>query len=1067
MKIHLTRSVIMVILILTFILSAPSLLIKPAYAACPQGMSKDSQRLANYLKVIKGYFAEVKGTINTGDGGKEYIAGLLMYEGYAGIGDYITLSSGALSREYETFIRKIDQLKRNFDGPQRAESPAMLSPAMRSRHKATGSLASNEGASVRELFTNASELFTYQKMGESPYEGGYAQRSAVGQNAAKNYANMLRSRNSALVSALTDYLSVVEYELKGILQLSPNSKATPEQFYIAREGVSFAYSTTKSIRKIDVTLANNRFERNKDFYQAYATYYNACVGALIDASSYVTGGSISYHGIDPVDTPSSYFWTETTKQGGKQTDWTKYVGGSQSHTDHEWALDKEKGWAWKDTEVDDGFGARAAFQTDAVIGGFNIGEIKNAIDEGRKLYWDPGDGKLQLIIPDGVRVEIAGKAADYYNYDNTLYAGVKSAQATLVTTLNSALNKYRYSLPYSQGFSSVPATYVEATGMYGVSGYYSIPTAINSYTERGNSPPVADAGVYAAQKIPATFILSSANSSDPDGDNLEFRWIITGIPETEEAKSSQYVLYQRLPGSRIASITPDLAGNWEVTLEVNDGKTVIEAGASLTAIRHILWIQHSDKVIALIDIGSDGKKYNYYLEASPDEAGMYLNYNDEGKPVDRDTRYQPPSGEGEYCFKIRRDPNFLDVGTSGAYDGKFGSTNLADEKIEGRDNPAIFCRGLWMPSLKSAFGQKVSIPFLAVPISVNVLDPQVTDLVLATWDCPYGRKISSPDNVSRLQGTYYIGQWIDNYMWINDHKGGERFKAFAGSNGVPDWMEQKAAETLNNYTEALPYVEQIGVCSDPAYEGLYRKGTKTILINPAFLETRYNSFNLNGYGFTNEYGLEGIARHEAFHALYWHTFTDPGKRKYSDTDKDLLPGNGEFDYLVDSKENRHGGYGPFFDRTIGAFVHNGDKEPDISEGRIKIDWGSIPMKEINNTTPSFELIYLPRGIPIDEVTKLEMHFIMCKDKSIRYVVPKYIYRLIDQKTPAPTIAIKFSRNAQWLEQIRKNQREGYVFEPVLYFNYAIRTPHNIDEYEASLIEPGDYTGRWRKSRGAT
>ncbi len=1051
MKAYLHRSILTLIIFLTFILLPPYLFVQPAYAdsACAQGMSKDSQRLANYLKVIQGYLAEVKGTINTGDGGKEYIAELLMKKnGYAGIGDYITLPSGALSREYETFIRKIDQLERNFDGPDRAESPAMLSPAKQQRDKATGSLAYDEGTS---------ELFTYQKMGESPYEGGYDERNSDGQNAAKNYANMLRNRNSALVSALNDYLTAVEYKLKSILQLSPNSKAPAELFYIAKEGVSFAYSATKSIRKIYVTLANNRFERNKDFYQAYATYYNACTDALIGAFGSVTGGNIIYHGYD-IEGPSRYYWVEST-QGGKKTDWTKYVVGSQSGTEHEWAWDKDVGaWKWKVTEYDDGPSVGAL--PNAVGGRFNIGEIKTKTEEGRKMM--SADG-VTPIIPDSVREEISGKYADSYQPYNALYAGVKSAQATLATTLNSALDKYKHSLPYSEKFSSVPEAYVEATGMYGVSGYYSIPTAINSYVERQNSPPVADAGVYAAKKIPSTFILNPANASDPDGDNLEFRWIITSIPETEESKSSQYVLYQRLPGSRTTSIIPDLSGNWEVTLEVNDGKTVIEVSTSLTAIRHILWLQHSDKAIALIDTGSDGKKYDYYLEASPDETGMYLNYNDNGKPVDKDIQYQPPSGEGKYCFKIRRDPDFLDAGISGAYDGKFGSTNLVDEKVEGKDSPNIFRRELRLPVFKSAYGakNKSSYILLESPVSlfVKVLDPQITDLVLATQDCPYGRKISSPDNVSRLQGTYDIEQWVDHDTWFNDHEsaGGQGFLQFPGPNGVPDWMEKRAVETLNNYTEALPYVEQIEIFPDPQYTGKYDFGTKTININPGHHSIRYNSSSQNRYGFFSNYDLDATARHEAFHALYWHTVI--GSKIYADRDTDLLPREGPFDYLLDSANNKYGGYGPLIDRVKGEFSYRGDGETDVDKGKLKRGWGLLPVQDINRL--AYEYIQLPKCLPINIPVNLKMFFIMRKDSSRRYVEPQYTYKLIRQKTPAPEIGIKFSNNAQWVKQIRKNEGEGYVFEPVLYFNYTIRTPHEIQEYDASLIEPGDYTGRWR------
>ncbi len=1050
MKAYLTRSIFTLIISLTFILPPPYLFVQPAYAGIgAQGASKDSQRLANYLKVIKGYLAEVKSAISTGDGGKEYIA-----EHYPELGDYLGNRAAPFSREYSTFKQKIASINTNF-----AKSAGYWQDA-------TGSLAYNIADD------GTSELFTYQKMGESPYEGGpvqggYAQRSSVGQDAAKNYANRLRDRNSQLVAALQAYVESVEGELSKILQCSPGQKAPQELFKLAKEQVFFAYSAVKIIPKFAIIRAQKSYERKNDFYKAYADYYNACTSAFISASGSTRySGNIIYQGID-TNGPSSYFWTESQEQGARQIDWTKYLASSKTETLHEWVQENGQGeWAWRVTVSSDPGSIKAALPN-AVGGGFDIGEIKNAIDEGRKVYWWPygPDGKAELIIPDGVRTIIAEKAANFYNYDNTLYGGVKSARAALVTKLNNALEKYKPWLPYSEseGFSSVPEAYVEDTGMYGVDGYYSISTGINGYIGRGpNHYPVITLSRNSPVIIPNQLTFTS-QVTDPDNDQLEYRWVITMMPEPEEAKSSTYVRYQKISSSPTASIKPDLAGNWEVTLYVNDGYGETSAYIQSQAIRHILWIAHSDKTIALTDTGSDGKKYSYYLEASPDEAGMFLNYNDDGKPVDEDTQYQPPRGEGKYCFKICRDPDFLDAAIAGAYDGKFGSTNLVDEKIDGKDNPNIFRRELRLPVFKSAYGakNKSSYILLESPVSlfVKVLDPQITDLVLSSPDCPYGRKISSPGNVSRLQATYDIEQWVDHDTWFNDHEsaGGEGFLQFPGSNGVPDWMEKRAAEILNNYAEVLPYVEQIENFPDPAYTGLYQFGTKTIGINPGHHSIRYNSFSENRYGFFSAYDLDATARHEAFHSLYWHTVI--GSKIYADVDTDLLPREGPFDYLLDSAVNRYGGYGPLIDRVKGEFSYRGDGEADVDKGKLKRGWGLFPVQDINRLAN--EYIQLPKCLPINIPVNLKMCFIMRKDSSRRYVEPQYIYRLINQKTPAPEIGIKFSNNAQWVKQIRKNEREGYIFEPVLYFNYTIRTPHEIQEYDASLIEPGDYTGNWR------
>jgi hypothetical protein len=79
-----------------------------------------------------------------------------------------------------------------------------------------------------------------------------------------------------------------------------------------------------------------------------------------------------------------------------------------------------------------------------------------------------------------------------------------------------------------------------------------------------NSAPVADAGTDQAVLVNDTVILDGSGSSDADGDNLNFSWALTTVPDTSMAVLSD-----------AAAVSPDfvadLPGAYVVQLIVNDG----------------------------------------------------------------------------------------------------------------------------------------------------------------------------------------------------------------------------------------------------------------------------------------------------------------------------------------------------------------------------------------------------------------------------------------------------------------------------------------------------------------
>ncbi|MFA4888835.1 MAG: hypothetical protein WC628_04590 [Candidatus Omnitrophota bacterium] len=110
-----------------------------AFAQTPQPVSKDNIRLANYVKVINSYIAEVKGAIASADPARqEYIAELLLAPEkwlkpgdphYTEptqakpeyIGDYLSLSEGKTSSAYGSFKSSLEKLIAEFEAKHKAE----------------------------------------------------------------------------------------------------------------------------------------------------------------------------------------------------------------------------------------------------------------------------------------------------------------------------------------------------------------------------------------------------------------------------------------------------------------------------------------------------------------------------------------------------------------------------------------------------------------------------------------------------------------------------------------------------------------------------------------------------------------------------------------------------------------------------------------------------------------------------------------------------------------------------------------------------------------------------------
>lgn len=90
-----------------------------------------------------------------------------------------------------------------------------------------------------------------------------------------------------------------------------------------------------------------------------------------------------------------------------------------------------------------------------------------------------------------------------------------------------------------------------------------------------NTQPIADAGDDVSVEVGATAMLSGSASSDADGDTLTYAWSITNSPSGSSASLSSMT-------SEATSLTPDVAGSYQISLVVNDG--TIDSDAAMVTV---------------------------------------------------------------------------------------------------------------------------------------------------------------------------------------------------------------------------------------------------------------------------------------------------------------------------------------------------------------------------------------------------------------------------------------------------------------------------------------------------
>jgi hypothetical protein len=1112
-----------------------------AQSGCPQGKSLDSQRLSHYRQVIRGYLQEVVQLCNNPHPAvREYVATIvnsMLPQGWVD-NDPAKEADTPIGRLYE----QIAKAGKDFLGKGVisliAKSTGNL--AFGGSQDELGIVEKNlsfqENVSGNLVLRRLTSLWQAQKLAETPYPllrnettGAY-QRDPAAKAACDAYLSALKTWYEDLVVAFQQYINDLAADYQKNLVCQPGQKAQAELFETAKKAARDAYNLTRLVTPYYANYYRDRYERDTKLYACYSAYYDKLFEAhLRNFSSlpysnnwYFDPGfyrildihRTSWQSYDcvrwPTDKvypgfPSNYWYPESS---------VPLPGQDRQHYFSNYFL-KGIGLCFSTkTAIPIQMAVRyfkdylqtPVYDVEAVLNDLN----KDKTAEKITPEW--------VVFTQGFRKYLAG----YNNFQ----AEAKTLYEELLQGLNKVEESYQgfpsclvssliletddptkpaaksiLALPFSATYpGEMPADERYYTPNKNLKRYILFSQALSS-----KRPEVlASAETKKEIKIPEKITLTASKIvKDDDTAKLNLRWVITAIPETPNAKSKDYVLYQKLSSSEIAQFQPDLAGVWTLTLEADDGYspllgiTPTDPGAipiSVNAIRHILWVQHSNGPYdPTTGLGISLELYQpikgvtkpldtewggpYYLEVAHEKAGVFLNYNDDGMPVDEDSFRNT---KGEY-FTLRK--AFLEP--FAAYDGNYGSDDFCIPQA----------KGLGGFTLASA-SKKEEMTLM----EVNLTEPQITDLVLSSETCLFGQHLGKRGN-----GAYFIQQGVDHKAWLNlDGKGFQEIDLIkAGINlpedslsiypyphflNVPDWMEKRAAETLNAFPEVLPYVLRIGANRNSYLAGRFTKGTKYICLNPNNRSIRCNLRGYVGYGFIAKANFDSTARHEAHHAFWYWVVVQKTLGIDLDKDNDWLPYIGPdsppvvkalagmFDYAFDSPENKYGKFGPLAVKFIGGnsscpteYLYIGDVRYDRPNEKVFVKrLGPAVITKVDSGDNI--IVDLPRDIPIGDwrynfYLKAFTKYVPAMELSIVLPATNYYFvQKVDFKTRAPKLLIKFINQNNWKDLLSKYNIEG------IYLKYTLLNPKSHDfaniEYDACKIGGKEiYTGDWIEKRG--
>lgn len=1001
-------------------------------------------------------------------------------------------------------------------------------------------LEGNIGAAYLDLPHHTQyKLLNYEKAVEKSYDPDTESKAILLRDA-------LYSRDDDILAELLEYLDDIEDKYTSSpYYMDPSTSSSTTAYPMAfsewkcrinelTQVTNKLYYLSWWTKKCRLDRVEKKYQAESDLYDAHATFYDT-VYKEIEKDRFFTscGGLWRQLAYDFERTK----WKEFTfKTLGNQR-WHDDGDDDYNDTDHwcppqfnlEVEVGQEAGYGCTTPEIPPEM--PKVYKDDIKSEGiFDSAGASYAIPEGHCHYWALTgnykiNGEVEPFFNDpefpSLHPEVEWNI-EPYEMSNELYPVYEDAYDALDVEKKKWADEMRTSRHdiSSKDISVAPADPPEPGGFS-----HDYITPYESYNVIGNRNP----DVYAISESPEYYLvddtvqvgLSEYGSSDADGDELYFRWVISYIPEAGYgqpqkgyAVSKKHVLWEEIGEGSTASFTPDLDGIWKVRLEVYDGfnenwvpcatpgtatnpNEVYEISVNIA--RNILLIHHDDKETELSPYS------NYYLEWAKDEASVFRNFANVGQS---DWIGKPVNLAGDYSyddvFQIAHSesqPEDVSSGKSGGkYDGDFGSTNL---KVPVKMNINNGQRNIWLYSAYWIRDPDVKRKVYA-DIHVTVLRDDITHLVI-----PGG---SVTGGGIPLEGNYLIKQWVDNKVWwhtdedmefIQTDKWDPEFTGPILPYDCVDCIEKKAVDALN-YSHFFPYVEAIWDIvtgyEEAGYEysgatGCYFPGTKEIGLNPEFKGVRLNITSQSGYGFKKPRTNETVAEHEAYHSYYYWAKQEPW---FIDKDGDTLPASesgGLFSYLEDSDQGwpdsdqgaptdrRFGPYGPwryYYVADNGAIgptfkmiyigdddSPEGDNNPgDEDNGRKK--WF---LKEVSingdGTIPWAIDLPLPSHIPIMFVDIQDIYVVgenadgdyWAWHKATEDEDYELDYPVIeDPFTVSPKTKILLIDGPDTIWKTKAIDDE-YDYGTI-YVRYYVTFAHEIDEYDADEHSSSTYNGDW-------
>ncbi len=983
---------------------------------------------------------------------------------------------------------------------------------------------------------------------QSPYpldKNEAGQYVRIGQDEAKRYLYALQMRNQAVVSAIDAYLQNVAAASQQRLRYNKATDTDQETYNhkleLAKALARYAFGLTEKIHRTRIKNIAKTAERQVDFYILYAGFANQMYAAWATA----LGRGYQFSDVNGISIVSYSI--------AKRTGWFEIEAQQTINSelyDKAWNPASGCYYLWnryptKNTQLRRIFtlaGTDLFILPDgaSTINGTRRGRYNTTAITNYFTAVITAAYKDTPLCDRALLNRFIAAYADRYVWANQLYTGMLTNRASLTLRLDGLLKKYadyyhvgRYCKPVQERTVIAPET--------------NLPVAFNHYalasalvadlrvepnpgadcTVKNNNPPVPAARAYPSEILGAVKttgfrITREAGKEEPDAEDvgkLTLRWVITGMPQTPEAKSRQFVLYQditKLVNSAGWLFQPDVTGTWQVTLFAADHVTAAASRADIKAdTQRILWIEHKNAAfdptagigidLELFQPDSTTKPLGYawggpfYREAAHLRAGVYKNFDDRDRAVDADTAYVAPEFSDPNTIingKPRTYNRCFSLNASGGqYLGMYAASDCTTEAFSqhtlagGQETLTLY---------GTARGKDARAILEVIVETAGTVTTPLTCLILPGEN-------GAPAKQTGLRGTFKVEHCVDYLSWEKGPDG--TFQPVPGKNGVVDWMERRATEMLNQKPDLLPFVDAVKELSEedtiksPNTVGRYVKRGKNVYFNKYHGHNRYNLLANSMYGFSTGACMDNTVLHEGYHAFYWWTvendafgemdavsdhFPDPALLK---DPASLEKTRGRFNYTLDSNANRFGGMGPqktapalptLASSFCTALEFKGDAVPDSNE-----KWFITPpitisrdLTEIGTSVP----VFIPANLPTASL-EVEEAFLVAETTNgkplgivlagspelARNNTTDFFCLRLDDKTlhsTQPKAQLLLTNKAAWEKLLRQQiYSKLSATQPLqLYVRYIVRPPahsyFNYEDYDACLFEGGTYTGNW-------